>query len=82
MAVKVLSLLFINLRDEIWVNFILCQPFIMQAIQSSHNHEEEEWTEYYISFLKSLSIRLTEAQVSLFYNKVQPLRFRRAALTR
>ncbi len=31
-AIKAYSLLFINLKNEIWTNFILCQPFVMEAI--------------------------------------------------
>ena len=31
-AIKAYSLLFINLKNEIWANFILCQTFVMDAI--------------------------------------------------
>lgn len=32
-AIKAYSLLFINLKNEIWTNYILCQPFVMDAIE-------------------------------------------------
>jgi intracellular septation protein A len=80
-AIKALSLLFINLKGEVWINFILCQPFVMEAIEAKCEFEEEEWTEYYISFLKSLSIRLSEAQISVFFNKVSQSLVRKVAPT-
>ena len=42
----------------------------MEAIETLCDSEQEEWMEYYISFLKSLSIRIAETQISVFYNKV------------
>ena len=69
-AVKCYSLLFINLRNEMWISFILCQSFLMDAISLRAPSADEEYTEYFVSFLKSLSIRINQSQVTLFYNKV------------
>jgi protein CLEC16A len=70
LAIRSYSLLFINLRNEMWVSFILCQGFVTQAIETKCDADEEEWTEYFVSFLKSLSIRLNATQITLFFNKV------------
>lgn len=43
-AIKAYSLLFINLKDEIWVNYILCQPFVKEALEEKCDANEEEWT--------------------------------------
>ena len=70
-AVKSYALFLINLKDPLWVSFILCQPFITRCISLNHpDCEEEEWTEHFVSFLKSLAIRLEPDQIPLFYNKV------------
>lgn len=60
LSVKVLSMLFINLTSHAWISYLLCQPFIVHAIQFEDVPHDEEWPEYYISLLKSLSIRLNE----------------------
>lgn len=70
LAVKCYSLLFINLRNEMWISYILCQSFLMEAISLRAPSADEEYTEYFVSFLKSLSIRINQSQVTLFYNKV------------
>jgi hypothetical protein len=72
LAVKCYSLLFINLRNEMWTSFILCQSFLMDAISLRAHSADEEYTEYFVSFLKSLSIRINQSQVTLFFNKVLP----------
>jgi hypothetical protein len=33
LSVKVLSMLFINLTSHYWISYLLCQPFINDAIQ-------------------------------------------------
>lgn len=62
----------INLKNELWVGYILSQQLITELIGLPIEEEDDELTEHYISFLKSLSIRLDASQVSLFYNKVLP----------
>jgi protein CLEC16A len=70
LAIKSYSLLFINLKNEMWISYILCQPFLMEAITLKCESKDEEYTEYFVSFLKSLSIRINSSQITLFYNKV------------
>lgn len=52
-----------------WVSYLLCQPFVTGSIAHDETPPEEEWAEYFISLLKSLSIRLNCEHLSLFYNK-------------
>jgi hypothetical protein len=82
LAVKCYSLLFINLRNEMWTSYILCQPFLMEAISLRAPSADEEYTEYFVSFLKSLSIRINHSQVTLFYNKVPTAKPRGTAPSR
>jgi protein CLEC16A len=70
LVVKTLSLMLINLKNELWISFILSQPIITDLIGLRIEDDNDELTEHYISFLKSLSIRLDSNQISLFYNKV------------
>jgi hypothetical protein len=60
----------INLHNELWISFILSHPLITELIALPVDDSDEELTEHYISFLKSLSIRLDAKQINLFYNKV------------
>jgi hypothetical protein len=40
LAIRSYSLLFINLRNEMWVSFILCQGFVTEAIETKCDADE------------------------------------------
>ena len=69
-VVRTLSLMLINIKNELWISFLMAHPLMVQVIGVSVDEQNEELVEHYISFLKSLAIRLDINNLSLFYNKV------------
>lgn len=57
----------------------MADRLVVQLIESTIDEENEELIEHYISFLKSISIRLDAGNLSLFYNKVSILSPRNSA---
>ena len=38
-AIKAFSLMFINLKEEVCLNFIMCQPFVQEAIEAKSDKD-------------------------------------------
>ena len=70
LIIKTLSLMLINIKNPLWVNFIMVHPLVAELVTSQPDHSSEELVEYYISFLKSISIRLDIDTLPIFFNKV------------
>ena len=70
-VIKTLSLLLVNLKNELWINHLMTDKLVVQIIEAGIEEKDEDIIEHYISFLKSLSMRLNSNNLSLFYNKVQ-----------
>lgn len=51
-------------------DFILSNNTINEFISFNYNFNDDEIVDYYISFLKSLSIRLETNPLQLFFNEV------------
>lgn len=58
-----------NLTKATSVNFLLSNNVINDFIDFKYNFDDDEILDYYISFLKSLALRLETNPIQLFYNQ-------------
>ena len=63
------SLLIINLKTKSILYFIFSNNFINFLITKDYSLYSEEFLSYYINFIKSLSIRLDENTIHLFFRR-------------
>lgn len=67
-----MSLLFVNVNRPACLMYILSHPLMLELVEDS----DPSHIEYYISMIKSLSLRLDSSKVALLFNQVlqHPLR--------
>jgi len=68
-VIQSLSMYLTNIKKPVNINFILSNNSINEFITHNFDFNDDETVDYYISFLKSLSLRLETIPLELFYNK-------------
>lgn len=68
--IQSVSILLSNINIRANLNYLLSSPFINEFIVYYYNFTDEEVVEYYVSMLKSISLRIDIDNVSLFFNEV------------
>jgi protein CLEC16A len=58
-----------NLANKENVNYLLSHPVMQDLIMYNYDFTDEEIVDYYISLLKSLALRIDEANLQLFFNQ-------------
>lgn len=66
---QTLNILFENLKNDTSFYFLLSNNHVNEIIQHDFDFNNEEILAYYISFLKTLSLRLNEHTVHFFFNE-------------
>ena len=69
-VIESISMLLFNLSREDSINYFLSNTALMKFQMMKFSGLDTELAEYYINFLKSVSIRLNVSTVKLFYNNV------------
>ncbi|WAQ96416.1 CL16A-like protein [Mya arenaria] len=68
---QTLNILFENIRNETSLYYLLSNNHINSIIVHKFDFSDEEVMAYYISFLKTLSLKLNKHTIHFFYNEVQ-----------
>eukprot|EP01134_Creolimax_fragrantissima_P007009 CFRG7009T1 len=66
-----LNIIFENIRNESSLYYFMSNNYINNVITHKYDFSNEEILAYYISFLKTLSFRLTPSTILFFYNEHQ-----------
>lgn len=66
---QTLNILFENLRHETSLFYLLSNNHVNSILTGKFDFEDEELLAYYISFLKTLSLRLDSNTVHFFFNE-------------
>ncbi|CAF1141243.1 unnamed protein product [Didymodactylos carnosus] len=66
---QTLNILFENIRNETSLYYLLSNNHINNIIMHRFDFSDEEITAYYISFLKTLSLKLNSSSINFFYNE-------------
>ncbi|ELU12250.1 hypothetical protein CAPTEDRAFT_114708 [Capitella teleta] len=66
---QLLNILFENIRNETSVYYLLSNNYINSIIVHKFDFSDEEVMAYYISFLKTLSLKLNKHTIHFFYNE-------------
>ena len=64
------SILIMNLTSHQNLYYIFSHRSMTYMIQHEYNFKDEEIVNYFISFIKSLSVRLDVELINFFYNSV------------
>jgi Uncharacterised conserved protein/CLEC16A C-terminal len=67
--IQTLSILIQNISDERSVFYLLSNNFVNDLIVHQFDFNDEELLAYYISFLKTLSLKLNERTILFFFNE-------------
>ena len=67
--IKTFSFLMINIKSTTYLYYFFSKNLLNQIINKDYTKFDEEFLSYYINFLKSLSLRLDEISVQLFYDE-------------
>ena len=65
--INTFSFLMVNIKDKTTIYYLFSGNCLNKIINKDHNNIDEEYLSYYINFLKSLSLRLDETTIQLFY---------------
>ena len=65
--INTFSFLMINMKNKTSIYYLFSGNCINKIINKDHKKIDEEYLSYYINFLKSLSVRLDETTIQLFY---------------
>ncbi|CAF0993871.1 unnamed protein product [Rotaria sordida] len=68
-VLQTLNILFENIRHETSLYYLLSNNHINNIIVHKFDFNDEEITAYYISFLKTLSLKLNTHSIHFFYNE-------------
>ena len=68
-VLQTLSIMIQNLRDETSVYYLFSNNHINDIVQLRFDFEDEEVLGYYISFLKTISLKLNRKTVQFFFQK-------------
>lgn len=66
--IQSISILVSNINQNL--NYLLSSPQINEFIIYYYNFTDDDIVDYYVSLLKSITIRMNKENVSLFYNEV------------
>ncbi|CAF0905318.1 unnamed protein product [Adineta steineri] len=66
---QTLNILFENIRDETSLYYLLSNNHVNNIISHKFDFSDEEITAYYISFLKTLSLKLNKHSIHFFYTE-------------
>ncbi|CAF1075865.1 unnamed protein product [Rotaria sordida] len=66
---QTLNILFENIRNETSLYYLLSNNHVNNIILHKFDFSDEEITAYYISFLKTLSLKLNKHSINFFYNE-------------
>jgi hypothetical protein len=61
------SFLMINIKSKTYLYYFFSKNLLNKIINKDYSNYDEEFLSYYVNFLKSLSLRLDEVSVQLFY---------------
>ena len=61
------SFLMINIKSTTYLYYFFSKNLLNRIINKDYSKYDEEFLSYYVNFLKSLSLRLDEVSVNLFY---------------
>jgi hypothetical protein len=67
--IKTFSFLMINIKSTTYLYYFFSKNLLNDIINKDYTKYDEEFLSYYINFIKSLSLRLDEVSVQLFYNE-------------
>ena len=62
------SFLMINIKSTTYLYYFFSKNLLNRIINKDYSKCDEEFLSYYVNFIKSLSLRLDEVTVNLFYN--------------
>ena len=65
--INTFSFLMINMKDKMSLYYLCSGNCLNKIMSKDYNNYDEEYLTYYINFLKSLSLRLDETTIQLFY---------------
>ena len=65
--IKTFSFLLINIKSNTYLYYFFSKNLLNKIINKDYSKYDEEFLSYYVNFLKSLSLRLDEVSVNLFY---------------
>ncbi|CAF3463059.1 unnamed protein product, partial [Rotaria sp. Silwood2] len=66
---QTINILFENIRNETSLYYLLSNNYVNNIILHKFDFSDEEITAYYISFLKTLSLKLNKHSINFFYNE-------------
>ena len=61
------SFLMINIKSKTYLYYFFSKNLLNKIINKDYSQYDEEFLSYYVNFLKSLSLRLDEVSIQLFY---------------
>ena len=67
--IKTFSFLMINIKNTVYLYYFFSKNLLNGIINKDYSKYDEDFLSYYINFLKSLSLRLDEVSVQLFYDE-------------
>jgi len=67
--IKNFSLLILNIKSHTTLYFIFSQNMINQIIENNFDRQDDDFTFYYINFLKSLSLKISTTTIDFFFNE-------------
>ena len=67
--IKTFSFLMINIKNTVYLYYFFSKNLLNKIINKDYSKYGEDFLSYYINFLKSLSLRLDEVSVQLFYDE-------------
>ena len=67
--IKTFSFLMINIKNNVYLYYFFSKNLLNGIINKDYSRYDEDFLSYYINFLKSLSLRLDEVSVHLFYDE-------------
>ncbi len=68
--VRKLFILILNNKYSLFLDYLLSNNLVNSIIVHKFDFNDEEITAYYISFLKTLSLKLNSHSINFFYNEV------------
>lgn len=68
-VIQTMGMLLYNLTKQTSINYLLSNNMINYFISYEFDLEDDEILDYFISFLKSLAVRLETNPIQLFYNQ-------------
>jgi protein CLEC16A len=63
------TILLSNISQKANLNYVLSNPALNEFIIYYHDFTDEEFVDYYVSMLKSISLRMDDENISLFFNE-------------